>query len=247
MAAHSEREHGIDALRGAAVLSMVLFHFCYDVFVILGRDPDWYGRRPVFLWQQSICWSFILIAGYVWRRGRKTALRRGLMLNLCGALISLVTWLALPEAAVWFGILTFLGCACLLLVPLDRALDRLPPAWGLAGAALLFVLLRNLADGWIGLGSLRLRMPEGLYTLKLLTPLGLPHPGFSSGDYFPLFPWFFLYLCGYFLRPLLRRSASWRELMGVRFGPLEWIGRRSLWIYLLHQPLCLGLARLLFR
>ena len=46
----SKRENLIDALRGAAVVSMVLFHFCYDRFMILGRDPAWYGKTPVFLW-----------------------------------------------------------------------------------------------------------------------------------------------------------------------------------------------------
>ena len=108
MHAEKMREHLIDALRGAAVGSMVLFHFCYDVFVILGRDPDWYGRRATVLWQQSICWCFILISGYVWRWGREKALCRGLLLNGFGLLISLVTYLALPEEAVWFGILSFL-------------------------------------------------------------------------------------------------------------------------------------------
>ena len=241
-----EREHLIDALRGAAVGSMVLFHFCYDVFVILGRDPDWYGRRATVLWQQSICWCFILISGYVWRWGREKALCRGLLLNGFGLLISLVTYLALPEEAVWFGILSFLGCACLLLIPLDRLLERVSPVSGLAVSGLLFLLLRPLADGWIGFGSLRLSVPAALYAVKLLTPLGLPYPGFRSGDYFPLLPWFCLYLGGYFLYPLLRRSPRWRRLAGMKPEPLCWIGRKSLWIYLLHQPLCLALARLLF-
>ena len=246
MHAENRREHLIDALRGAAVLSMVLFHFCYDVFVIGGRDPGWYERGPVFLWQQSICWTFILVAGYVWRRGKKTALRRGLLLNALGALITLVTYLAVPAEAVWFGILSFLGCAALLLLPLDKALDRLPPALGLAGAALLFALLRRLADGWIGLDPLRLQVPAELSAFKPLTLLGLPYPGFQSGDYFPLLPWFCLYLCGYFLEPLLRRSPRWGRIAGTRLEPLGWVGRKSLWIYLLHQPLCLALAKLLF-
>ncbi len=241
----SKRENLIDALRGAAVVSMVLFHFCYDRFMILGRDPAWYGKTPVFLWQRSICWAFILIAGYVWRPGRRGTLRRGLLLNLFGALITLVTRLAVPEETIWFGVLNFLGCAALLLIPLDRLLDKASPAAGLAASALLFSLLRHLAEGWIGLGPWRLALPMALYDCRLLTPLGLPWPEFRSGDYFPLLPWFCLYLCGYFLRPLLRRSSRWRGLTAMSCAPLGWIGRRSLWIYLLHQPLCLGLAWLL--
>ena len=247
MQGETKREYLIDALRGAAVLSMVLFHFCYDVFMILGRDPGWYEGGAVTLWQQSICWSFILISGYVWRWGKRRALRRGLLLNTCGAVVSLVTWLAVPEEAVWCGVLTFLGCALLLLAALDPLLDKQPPAAGLAVSALLFLLLRHAAEGWIGLGALRLRLPEALYTCRVLIPLGFPWPAFRSGDYFPLLPWFCLYLCGYFLHPLLQRSARWRRLAARRCAPLGWIGRRSLWIYMLHQPLCMGLAWLLFR
>jgi uncharacterized membrane protein len=151
MSGEKRREHLIDAVRGAAVLSMVVFHFCYDVFVVLGRDPAWYGRLPVFLWQQSICWTFILVSGYVRRWGSGGALRRGLLLNLCGVLVTLVTRLAVPEETVWFGVLSFLGCAALLLIPLEKPLGRLPPAWGLAVSALLFALLSALGSALLSL------------------------------------------------------------------------------------------------
>lgn len=246
MSTKPEREHLVDALRGAAVLSMVAFHFCYDLFIVLGRDPDWYERRPVFLWQQSICWCFILVSGYVWRWGRRGAWKRGLLLNLCGVLVTAVTRLAVPEETVWFGVLSFLGCAVLLLIPLEKPLEKLPPALGFALSALLFALLRPLAAGRIGLGPLSLAVPPALYT-PLLTPLGLPYPGFRSGDYFPLLPWLFLYLAGFYLAPLLHRSSIWRELAQKKLEPLGWIGRKSLWIYLLHQPLCMALAWVLFQ
>lgn len=242
----TQREHLLDALRGAAVCSMTAFHFCYDVFLVLGRDPTWYEQPSVFLWQQSICWTFILVSGYVRRWGSGGALRRGLLLNLCGVLVTLVTRLAVPEETVRFGVLSFLGCATLLLLPLEKPLGRLHPAWGLAVSALLFALLRQIAEGWVGLGPWRLTLPTALYT-PLLTPFGLPFPGFRSSDYFPLLPWFCLYLCGYFLQPLLHSLSVWRELAVKKIPLLSWIGRKSLWIYLLHQPLCMALAWLLFR
>ena len=154
--------------------------------------------------------------------------------------------LTVPEETVWFGILSFLGCAALLLIPLEKPLGRVPPAAGLALSALLFGLTRHLTEGWIGFGALRLYLPRALYC-PLLTPLGLPYPGFRSGDYFPLLPWFCLYLVGWFMHPLLQRSARWRAFAAGKPGPLAWIGRRSLGIYLLHQPLCMALAWLLFR
>ena len=53
-----ERYYLVDALRGLALINMVLYHFSYDVFVIYGQNPDWLGSPAAFCWQQGICWSF---------------------------------------------------------------------------------------------------------------------------------------------------------------------------------------------
>ena len=39
----------IDALRGLALINMVLYHFSYDIFVIYGQNPDWPGSTAAFL------------------------------------------------------------------------------------------------------------------------------------------------------------------------------------------------------
>ena len=243
-AAEDRRFHLIDALRGLALVNMLGMHFLYDVNVVFGKEPGWYLRPGVRLWQQYICWSFILIAGFSYDWGRAKNLRRGLTLNLLGLAITAVTLIAVPSEAIWFGILNFLGCAILLTMALEKTLDRLPPLAGLALCAALFWFFRDVNAGFLGFG---LRVPAAVYRIWPLTPLGFPHPDFRSSDYFPLLPWFCLYLCGYYLQPLLLRSSRWRELAARKLEPLGWIGRRSLWIYLLHQPLCLGLAMLLYR
>ena len=77
------RYYLVDALRGLALINMVLYHFSYDIFVIYGQSPDWLGSTAAFLWQQGICWSFILISGFSWRFGAANSLKRGLLLNGC--------------------------------------------------------------------------------------------------------------------------------------------------------------------
>ena len=240
------RLHGIDALRGFTVLSMVAYHFLYDVNIIYGQNPDWYRLPQVFFWQQCICWSFILISGFVWPWGKKKSLHRGLTVNFWGLVITAVTCLVTPTEAIWFGVLNFLGCAMLLLIPLDKQLKRLNPWLGLGLCFLLFLLFRHVDSGWLGLGSFRLLLPAGLYSTRLLTPLGFPYPGFRSSDYFPLLPWFFLYLCGYFLNGVFAAHPRWQRPLTCKLPVLDTVGRKALPIYLIHQPLCMLVCVIIF-
>ncbi len=237
----------IDALRGITIISMILFHYSYDVLIMFGRDPGWYSRTSTHIWQQTICWSFILISGFVWPWGQKKNLRRGIVLNLCGLLVTAVTFFVMPSEVIWFGVLNFIGCAVLLMIPLHHLTEKIPPYAGILISFLLFLLFRNVQNGMLGFGSLlQIRLPEALYTTKLLTPLGFPYPGFRSSDYFPLLPWFFLYLCGWFGNRIFMRHPSWQKAAHLYIPFLTEIGRKSIWIYLLHQPVCFLIAILLF-
>lgn len=238
----------IDGIRGISIVSMVLFHFSYDVFMVYGVSPGWYGQLPVRLWQQSICWTFILVSGLVWQwSSRSRNLRRGILLNFWGLVISLVTWIAMPGEAVWFGILTFIGCAVLFCLPLERLLNRIPPVPGILACLLLFFQFQHVQNGYLGFGSLELvRLPDFLYECRLLTPAGFPFPGFASSDYFPWLPWFFLYLTGYFLGVIFRRNSVWQAAARRPLPLLSAIGRKSIWIYLLHQPICMLICMAIF-
>ena len=177
-----------------------------------------------------------------WPLGRRP-LKRGLTVLAGGAAVTLVTVLAMPESRVVFGVLTLLGSCALLLIPLEKLLRHVPAVPGLAASAVLFALTRDVNQGWLGFGGLHLlRLPDRLYHGLFATWLGFMEPGFFSTDYFSLLPWMFLFLAGYFAC----RACGGRERLarwaGRGFAPLNWIGRYSLPIYLLHQPvlyLCL--------
>ena len=244
--AGKKRYHLIDALRGLALLNMLGMHFLYDVNVIYGREPRWYLRPGVQLWQQYICWSFILIAGFSFHWGRKNNLRRGVLLNVCGLVITAVTLIVMPEEAIWFGILNFMGCAVLLTIPLEGALHKCRPAAGLAVCFALFVLLRYIDSGVIGIGPWIWRLPESLYRFRALAPLGFPDAGFRSSDYFPMLPWYLLFLCGWFPGKLFQARPDWQRIARTKVPVLSALGRRTLWVYMLHQPVLMGICLLLF-
>ena len=65
-AAAGQRFWQIDALRGLALLNMLVYHAMYDWVYIFGHASGWYDiwSTHCHVWQQYICWSFILLSGY---------------------------------------------------------------------------------------------------------------------------------------------------------------------------------------
>lgn len=248
-AGKSGRIWELDALRGATLISMAAYHGMWDLVYLFGLRADWYSETPGYLWQQSICWCFILLSGFCWGLGRRP-LKRGLMVFGGGALVTAVTLLAMPAERVVFGVLTLIGSAMLLMIPLHTLFRKIPARMapiGVLASALLFFLTRNVARGSFGFEGIRLgAVPAAFYRDYLTAYFGFPPAGFYSTDYFPLLPWFFLFLAGYFIfqavSPLLRRK---RETDGfspapAAMKPFCWIGRHSLILYLLHQPVLYG-------
>lgn len=241
-----KRRYGIiDAIRAAAVVNMILYHLCYDIFIVFGVWEDFYLTLPAVIWERLICFTFIIISGVSLHFSRR-GYRRGLLVFLCGMIVTLFTVLITPEQAIWFGVLHFLGCAMLLGTLLKPLLNRVDPLAAAAVFFLLFMLSYGIPDGFIGLFSFPLiQLPEGLYRFPPLAFLGLRSPDFFSADYFPLAPWSFLYFFGFELWRLITRKKLDRFLYR-RIPVLDFIGRHSLIIYMAHQPLLYGVCYLIF-
>lgn len=236
----ARRFDSLDTIRGVTLISMIAYHASWDLVYLYGVDWPFYRSFGAYLWQQSICWTFILLSGYCFHLG-KHRLKRGLMAFGGGALVSLVTLVAMPEDPILFGVLTLLGSAALVTIPLDRWFGRISPAAGFVGSFGLFFLLRNVNEGFLGFEGLRLlALPEGLYRNLFTAFLGFPHSGFYSSDYFSLLPWIFLFWTGYFLYRLRRPDRG-----GVSLPVVTAMGRHSLLIYLLHQPILYGVMMVL--
>ena len=152
----------LDELRGLDLVSMMLYHACWDMMFLFGIWMDWYIGWPGRLWQQSICWVFILLSGFCVPLGHRT-LKRGAQVFAAGALVTVVTLVFMPEDRVVFGVLTFLGSAMLLTGVLEPLLKKIPPAAGLAVSAVLFALTYHLDERWLGFGGLRLALPDAWY------------------------------------------------------------------------------------
>jgi uncharacterized membrane protein len=158
---------------------------------------------------------------------RLLALATAALILLLGLGITVVTWLLLPGGYIIFGILHLIGLA-ILLSPLYTG-----RYWAnlVLGAAI------------VALGPL----VASLHGSPLLLWVGVQPSSFYSVDYTPVFPWLGVVLLGVFfgmtVYPSGRRPITYRT---ITFRPLQFLGRHSLAIYLIHQPVIIAILLLLF-
>lgn len=217
-AAAGQRFWQIDALRGLALLNMLVYHAMYDWVYIFGHASGWYDiwSTHCHVWQQYICWSFILLSGYSFTLSRRP-LKNGLLTAACAVVLTVATAVAMPEEVIWFGVLHLLGCAALLTCLLHPALEKLPPLAGVTGSAVLFTLLNQLPQGWLGF--------EGTHLAALPATWYKPN----------------LFWLGYFFARWFRaRCTAQPGLPPKALRPLCAVGSRTLLIYMLHQPVIYG-------
>lgn len=235
---------GLDRLRGVSVLAMVAYHGLFSLVYLFGVELSWFHS----FWLSEVAvpligGSFVCLCGISTNLSR-SPLRHGGEILFWALVLTGVTGLLLPELIIRFGVLHLLGC-CLLLAGLGRPLwERIPRGLGLGVSLALFALSYNLPRGYLGWRGLW-SLPIGVGS-PYLFPLGLPDLDFSSSDYYPLIPWFFLFMAGLFLGRWLKEGKGPRSLYEPRLPLLQWIGSHSLPVYLLHQPLLVGLFGLYF-
>lgn len=243
----SKRYTLLDALRGLTLISMVVYHAMWDLKNIFDVELSFWGSEPAQIWQASIRWTFILLSGFCWALSR-SHLRRGLIVLGASVVISAVTAIVMPESIILFGVLTFIGSAMLLTIPLDKLFRKISPYIGLAVSFLLFLLTETTKRGSISIfGRELFELPNLLYANLLTAYFGFPAPAFHSSDYVPLIPWLFMFWCGYFLYRIFERHDLLKYLSAFRVKALEWIGRHSLVIYMLHQPIVYALLYVFFK
>ena len=233
-----DRHDRLDALRGAAIVWMVLFHFSFDLSHLgwlqprqdFYRDPFWTNQRSVIVSLFLICaglgQAVALQAGLAWPR----FWRRWAQVAGCAVLVSAGSALMFPNSWISFGVLhgmTLMLLACRLAAPLGAGL------WPLG--ALLVALPRFVAHPFF---DTRWTNWVGLVTHKPITE-----------DFVPVLPWLGVMLWGlaagqWLLADGARSQVGRRALLcgpcPATLAPLATLGRWPLTVYMLHQPLLIG-------
>lgn len=207
----------IDVLRGTALLLMIFFHLLFDLKEIYGYPVN-YNQGLFYVIGKISAIMFIMISA-VSSSLSSNNLRRAVKMLLVAAVITIVTHLYDPVFGVKFGIIHFLGLSTLL-YPIFRNLNKY-----------LLILLGILM---VSFGLYLDKIPAKTNYLFLFNLTGA---GWSSADYYPLLPWFGVFLFGISLGKTLYPDKKSLFECANRAGILALLGRHTLLLYLVHQPL----------
>jgi len=230
----------VDALRGVAIILMVIYHFFFDLefFGIMGIDLS---AASWVLFQRLIAVMFLSLVGVGLvlsesrnREGYARHLKRGLFLAVIAGAITIATWIYPHDGYIQFGIIHLIALS-VIIAPLFFRFGR----WNLVFGVVFIIL--GLWFGHMTIAS------------HLLFWAGITDPGYHALDHYPIFPWFGVVLVGISLgkmaypgnvpRPFITGEGNGIADNSIRI--LVALGRNSLMVYLVHQPIIIGLLILL--
>ncbi len=224
-------------LRGFAIVLMFVFHFSFDlnyfgvVSIQFLEDPFWLNFRrfivSLFLLLVGISLHLASRKGIRWRSWS----RRMMLLLIYAGLVSLGSWMMFPQTYIYFGILHFIALASILGLLFTR-----------------FYWLNLLLGVFIIL--LDVSYSNTLFNVPYLQWIGLMPQLPATEDYVPFLPWFGVVLIGIFVGKMLfdNTAMTWMEFDSRNpiLRALAFAGRHSIHIYMIHQPVFIGLLSLIF-
>ena len=213
---------------------MIGYHLTYDLEIFGGYGVE--STSGFWAWfADATASAFLFLVGISLAISYSRAgpghfgkyLSRGIRILAYGIALTIV-FLALGMGVVAFGILHLIGVSVILAYPLLK--------YRLAN---LFLGLCVIAAG------MYMRAQEVYSESAWLLPLGVVPENLLMPDYRPLLPWFGVVLLGLFAGNVLygdgKRPAGVPRRAPQIARPLVPLGRNSLFIYLIHQPILVAL------
>lgn len=212
----SRRIWEIDFLRALAIILMIIFHTVFDLNFV-GINLDY--QSGFWYWEGKISALIFLFLAGISSGFSKSTIKRGIKVILFGMAITFVTYIFFKEQYIRFGILHLLGTG-MILFPLLKKMNN------------IFLFLSALI-----IACLALPLKHVLVETSILLPLGIMNSGFTSFDYYPVVPYFSVFILG-----ILVYKAYYYKRQSIFHFKYEnkfilMISKNSLAIYLIHQPL----------
>ena len=237
------RIHLLDILRGISVSAMIVYHFFWDLGYFKFIELENITRGLPLLFAQCIGASFIVISGISLRLASYSNnfsakfLKRLLVLVLICLAITSITFYIDKKSFIFFGILHFLATCSLLGLLLLKIKNN------------YFLFILFLCSLAVSTSEIKFDLPSQLSWLGLNSEIPI------TNDFYPLFPWVSFYFFGLWVskplqKYLMHRNRSYGHnypKFVIIYSGLQFLGRNSLTIYILHQPIFFSLFLIFIR
>jgi uncharacterized membrane protein len=216
IAKFNSRSRVIDAIRGLTIILMIFFHFSFDLYNFgflktdIIHEPFWYALPRVIVFLFIFAVGMSLTLAHQDKINWRPFWKRFLKISAFALLISLVTYNLFPDNWIYFGTLHAIALISVMSLPFLKK-----PKLSLLLALLLFI--------------------PSIFFDKNIPWFSLPH---QSWDYIEPFPWVGASLLGVFAVHKKLHLQSIPDNRLVR--SLNFLGKHSLFIYLVHQPILFG-------
>lgn len=218
----------IDTLRGLAIVAMMAYHFSFDLSMQGYIVQDLNHSLPWLIARGLILSTFLFVAGFSMALAQHQSVKkrwlRLIRIAGCALLVSIGSSFMFPNSWIYFGVLHFMLLASMV-------------CWFLIGHE-KWILPLGLAT--LGFGFF---YQSATFNQPMLQWLGMMTFKPITEDYVPILPWIGVMLSGLYVGLLLLRRPH-SQLLATKppatLKPIGWLGRHSLAIYMLHQPILLG-------
>ncbi len=235
----------LDLLRGFAIIYVMLYHLLYDLIFFGGVDLPFFFTN----WWEAVHQLFLIIlfgvsgvcAGF-----SKNVLKRGATLLIMGELLTIGTAVLMPDDVIVFGVLSCFGAIMLIYGVIAPFLKKLPNIVIFVVFTLLTVVFFDFARNeslFLLFTRVQLDLPDNI---NYLYPIGITSASFRSADYFPLIPYGFIFLAGTAFSDFVKSGQLPKLFYKAKLPVINFLGRHSLWVYIIHQPVFMLITYLIF-
>lgn len=247
----------LDEIRGFAIICMVVYHAMYQLKYSYKIDVPIFFENWFDVIRNIFAGTFIFISGCMCRFSRNN-LKRGVQCFFLGMIVTFVV--PFFGECIEFGILHMLGISMMLYGLFGEVFERIPAFVGIIFCALLVVFTWNVSDvhavwengmvvidsyGFVGIKNLvEWQLPEVPYKVGALFPFGFVNKRY--GDYFPLLPWFFVFIGGSYFGEWAKNGELPKFFYNSHLPWLAAAGRYTIWVYMIHLPVIYLIFSLIF-
>ncbi|CDF59357.1 heparan-alpha-glucosaminide N-acetyltransferase [Thermobrachium celere] len=209
----------IDLFRTIAIILMIIFHFVYDLNEFVGVDINYETGIWYFLGKAAGL-LFIIISG-ISSNFSKKPIKNAFKIFIYAFLINIISYILFKDSYIRFGVLHFLGTMTIFSVILNKVKTYLL----ILIQVLAYIIYRVVLHVFV--------------STYLLIPFGFTYSGFVSIDYYPIIPYIIYYILGILIYRLVYKKGKRILPIEIKSRIIEGISKKSLEIYLLHQPVIL--------